>query len=713
LHCLSGKEETELFFFFCYNVFTSVKLCFLQAYSTLLNPLLRNKDVPLISAPSLRFFTPKVSHFVLMALMMLACAVDLPDVCAQTRVEEAGKLAVDKAIDADATIDPQDERTKPTPIQELSPESVQKAPTAKRYDQGVTISRIEIEGNRLIQDGAIQEAMSLRTGSLYDMNTLRTDLRRIYDMGYFTDHIKAVPTATAGGIVLKVQVEENVPVSGILIKGNSALSDEELQAAFKGQTGLPQNVNQLNKAIETVQQLYSDKGYVLARVSSIQDDPDGTINLDIKEGEIEKISFVGNRKTRDYVLKRMLVTKPGEAYNEKMLGEDLRRVFSSQAFDDVRRVITVSPNDPDKYNLVIEVDEKRTGAISLGGGFDTGTGLFGTVGYSDPNFLGRGQNFNSVFSVGSGVIGRDVSQARAKTYQFDVGWSTPSLFETDNALAVGAFGRDMLSFNVPLGVERRIGSEVTWARPIKGFENLSGSLSLRGESTTVREGSSQATLNSFGITPAQRAGQLQKGTYLTLTPTLAFDTRDNRFDPQSGWFNTVSLGGSYAAAGDVDSYATAVANLRRYFKLNDNVTLALNGQIGSSLLGDIPQFNAFRMGGAYSVRGWQEGGLGTGQGFLIGSAELRAKVPFIDKYKEKVPFLDSLRLAAFVDGGSILKQSDVNTIFNRDGSGYSMGLGLRVNLPGVGPLRLDYAVPLSGGNSQYFRKFNFGVGQKF
>lgn len=598
----------------------------------------------------------------------------------------------------------------PTPLNEFAPESV-KSPSTNQYDQSVTISRVQFEGNRLIPDGQIQEVMAIRPGSLYSKKTLQDDLRRIYGLGYFTDELKAVPVATRNGIVLSIKVEENVPVTGVNIEGNTQLPADELEAVFTSQTGLPQNINQLNESIDAIQKRYSDKGYVLARVASITDDPDGQITLQIKEGMIGDVQFVGNRKTKDFVLKRAMLTQAGQPYNEKVLTEDLKRLFATQAFEDVRRVITVSPDDVDKYNLVVEVDEKRTGAISIGGGLDTGTGVFGSVGYNDPNFLGRGESFNTAVSIGSGVIGRDNSQANARTYQFETGWSTPSLAQTDNALSASLFARDFGSFNVPLGIERRIGAETVWARAINSLPNTSFSLGLRGENIKVREGGSLANLARLGISPTARTSQLESGTFISLTPTLAYDTRDNRFSPDEGWFNTVSTGGTLGLSGD--SYGTLSANVRRYIKLKEGVTLALNGQLASSVLGDIPDFNQFRLGGSYSVRGWQEGGLGIGSGFLNASAELRTHVPFIAQRASKIPFLDSLRLAFFVDAGTLFNESDINSLIGRDGYGISTGLGLRVNLPGVGPLRLDYAIPISGGNSEFYRKFNFGIGQKF
>lgn len=601
------------------------------------------------------------------------------------------------------------EETSPTPLSEFAPNEV-RAARNQRYDQGLTINKVSIEGNKLVQSDKIKDSMVIRPGSLYSKSTLKDDLRRIYDMGYFTEKIKAVPVSTSEGIVLRIVVQENAPVTGVHIDGNTIIDDSELQSIFASQTGMPQNIGQLNESIEKVEKLYADKGYVLARVSNIEDDPDGVINLKINEGVIDKVQFVGNRKTKDFVIKRLMVSKVGDVYNEKALADDLKRIFGTQAFSDVRRVITASPDNPDKYNLTVEVDEKRTGAISVGGGIDTTTGLFGSVGYNDPNFLGRGQNVNSVFAVGSGIIGRDRStQASARTYQFDVGWSDPSFRNTPNSLSANLYGRDYSSFNVPLGIERRIGTELAWGAPLSNFKNTSIGLSLRGENVRIRDYANSSDLQEFGISQSDRKNQLKGGTFVSLSPTLAFDTRNNRFNPTSGWLNTVSLTGAYGLSNN--SYGLASANLRKYIKIREGITLALNAQGGHSLLGDIPEFNMFRMGGAYSVRGFQEGGLGIGNGYLLSTAELRAKVPMIGKLKT-IPVLNSLSLATFLDAGTVLGESNFNTIFNRSGNGMSTGLGVRLNMPGIGPIRIDYAIPLAGGG-KYNRAWNFGVGEKF
>lgn len=596
-----------------------------------------------------------------------------------------------------------------TPISEIAPDTVEQTGVNTQYDKALTISKISISGNQLIDEYRIKDNMNLRPGSLYKKSNLQSDLRGIYDMGYFTEKIRAVPIATRDGIHLRIEVEENAPVTGVLVEGNKIVSDAELMEIFSPQTGLPQNVKQLNDSIEKIEKIYADKGYVLARVKEITDDPDGMINLEVNEGRIKNMYFVGNRKTKDYVVERMMSTKEGDVYNENVLTEDLKRVFGTQGFSDVRRVITANPENPDEYDVTIELDEKKTGAISLGGGLDTGTGVFGSVGYTDPNFRGRGENFSSIASVGTGIIGRGDSLADARTYQFEVGWSTPSFRQTDNSVGVSLYGRDMASINVPLGIERRIGTNFTWSKPLKSFENTAFSLGFGGERVSLREGGTTGDLADLGVT--NRDGQLDGGTFLNVTPTIAFDTRDNRFNPTQGWLNTFSLTG--AGGLDGSSYGTASANVRKFTEIRKGVVLALNAQAGSSVLGDIPTFNMFRLGGSYSVRGFREGGLGVGNGFLLGSAELRTKVPLWGKLKE-IPVLNTMTTAFFIDGGQLVDQATLTGgDFEQDGFGASIGAGLRFNIPGVGPIRVDYALPVAGGNDRYYRRVNFGVGQKF
>ena len=84
-------------------------------------------------------------------------------------------------------------------------------------------------------------------------------------------------------------------------------------------------------------------------------------------------------------------------------------MYSTQAFRDVNRTIEVSEDDPDKFDITIELKEQRTASVSIGGGVDSATGAFGSLGISDNNFRGRNQRVSIMGLVGSGILMSDAS----------------------------------------------------------------------------------------------------------------------------------------------------------------------------------------------------------------------------------------------------------------------------------------------------------------
>ena len=223
------------------------------------------------------------------------------------------------------------------------------------------IKNIEISGNNSISTDYIYSLLDIQAGDEYNVSAVQRNLKNIYSTGYFTERMKAIPVENSdNSITIKIILEENIPVTDFLIEGNSVIPTEELLQFFLPLKGQPQNYAQLNETIEKIQNYYAEKGYILARISSLTDDPDGTLNVVISEGEINKILISGNRKTKDYIIERNILSEPGMVYNENLIKADLVRLYSTQAFKDVNREIEPSKNNPDKYDVTITVDEQRT-----------------------------------------------------------------------------------------------------------------------------------------------------------------------------------------------------------------------------------------------------------------------------------------------------------------------------------------------------------------
>lgn len=103
-------------------------------------------------------------------------------------------------------------------------------------------------------------------------------------------------------------------------------------------------------------------------------------------------------------------------------------------------------------------------------------------------------------------------------------------------------------------------------------------------------------------------------------------------------------------------------------------------------------------------------GVGTGDAFVMGSAEFATPIPFLDR--TKIKFLNNLRFTMFVDAGKIFNNTISDTLYDRPGYAISAGVGLKLYIPGMGPLSIDYGIPLTnpGDNGNPNGYFTFGVG---
>ncbi len=120
-----------------------------------------------------------------------------------------------------------------------------------------------------------------------------------------------------------------------------------------------------------------------------------------------------------------------------------------------------------------------------------------------------------------------------------------------------------------------------------------------------------------------------------------------------------------------------------------------------TILGQLPPYESFCLGGSNSVRGWSSCDLAVGRNFGEASVEYR------------FPIWNIVSGALFVDGGTDFgSQSNVpgkpGKLLDKPGSGFSLGSGLILNTP-VGPLRVEAASQDFDGEWRY----NLGVGWKF
>ena len=577
------------------------------------------------------------------------------------------------------------------------------------------INDIEILGANIIKPEFILSKLQLQRGDLYDKDRMQQDLKTIYKLGYFTERMKAVPIKNENGTIsLKIILEENIPVTDFTIEGNTVVSMGELMKYLIPLKGKPQNISDINSAMEKINECYMEKGYILSKVDSVYDDPDGVLNLNITEGKINKIVISGNEKTKEYIIERNIMSEPGSVYNENIVKQDMVRLYSTQAFKDVNRTIEVSEENPDMYDLTIELKEQRTASVSVGGGIDSATGAFGSVGISDNNFRGRNQRVSLSGIVGSGILMSDASIKSHMNYQAEISFFEPHFLNSDNSLMSKIYYRDLGSYQIPLALERRIGIEATVAHKLINNPRMSSTLTTGIEHIHLSEGDSVGIKSLYerrGLNIADRARELEGGLFFKLAPGLAYDSRDTMINPRHGVLASVR----YEEAFGLDEFGKTNGRLigvaKRYVPIAKKSSLTFTGRGGIKVHGDnMPEIMAFRLGGPYTVRGYKVNGVGTGTSFLMGSAELATPIPFSDRLK--VNFLQNLRLTFWVDAGQVFNPTVASVLYDRPLHAITAGVGLKVTIPGVGPLSIDYGFPLTNPGSYGSKNgyFTFGAG---
>ena len=148
--------------------------------------------------------------------------------------------------------------------------------------------------------------------------------KNIYDTGLFKN--VEFNQSNAG---LIITVEEFPTVNDISFEGNRKFTNEKLSSFVESKPRFVLSPRTLEQDIEELQKAYRNLGRVSARIKpKIINLSDNRVDLifEIYEGsvvEIEKISFVGNRKFSDRRLRRVLSSKQAGLFRKIILKDNL------------------------------------------------------------------------------------------------------------------------------------------------------------------------------------------------------------------------------------------------------------------------------------------------------------------------------------------------------------------------------------------------------
>jgi outer membrane protein insertion porin family len=536
--------------------------------------------------------------------------------------------------------------------------------------------------------------------------------------------VKIIPQGKNSlNIVLEVTEGKRSYFGEITIVGNQVITSEELKSLTNRgdtelKTGDAYSPTLLSREVNRLRKKYGEKGYLDARVISIRKPNVVTGQIDLRfeitennKFSVNSIQVRGNEKTKTIAIMRELALAPGETFDLLRMETSEARLRNTRFFEKVTLDDEpITSQDPElqssRRNLVVNVEEGRTGHVSFGVGFSSlekammfaefRQGNFDIMRWRSPHRLqGDGQKFRLRLKLG------------ARSNEARLALEEPWFMNRRVAAGFELF-REKSDYYSSYYDEMRAGFEVYFRKRL--FELVEGRLFYRLEDVEIDDVSTAVGVPSF----IREEDLLISKIGLSLTR----DTRNSILFPSDGSIVTLRkefAGGPFGGDADYGRFELQGAKFFPTFDPMDQV-LSIVGKTGT--LGrfdgedaDVPFFEKFFLGGPYNLRGWDYRDAGPqslnepngGNSYSYLSAEYTFKVA------------DPLRFAFFYDGG-FLRTGDFKFLpgdNNNEGWHDNWGLGVRIMVMGM-PLRLDLGFPITdpsntGGSPQ----FHFSGGTRF
>ena len=576
---------------------------------------------------------------------------------------------------------------------------------------GKLITGLSISGVTAQQQADLLPILTERVGDAVSVDGVFRDVTNLGNTGYFSE-VNPVFTTVPEGVKLDFAVTVNPITTGVSFEGNTVYTSEVLTKFMDIQPGQVLNSVYVGQKIQGINAAYARDGYMLAHVDGIRVDDQGMLHVHIVEGIVEDIIPAGNKKTRDKVITREFVQKKGKPFNKFLVRRSVERVYNLGFFDDVN--VRMLPGEQDPNNVIIEIDvlEHKTGTITLGAGYSESDGLMGIIEFGEENFRGTGDKFKVHWEIGGKKKYKNYQISYLKPWIDSKGTSLGfSFFNREDEYTdynedgneVAEYNKKSRGFNISFG--RQTGE---YTRDYLTLESRKDSYKWDSDDSSGYRYDTDAISNTTGSGndwDNRKPGTNQSwnfasnnyvknnfGRINSITWQKVYDSRDNIYDPTRG--RRISYTAQWAGhglGGDFDFYKFT-AEARMYKKLGAKNVLAFRAR-GGFIQGDAPYSQLFTLGGADSLRGYEDD-------------QFRGKYMYNATLEFRFPIVKKVSGVLFTDIGDAWDAPNVTWYNSKKTFNYGVGAGVRVTTP-IGPVKLDYGV------GKHKNKFHFSFGTQF
>ncbi|WP_374703625.1 outer membrane protein assembly factor BamA [Burkholderia sp. WAC0059] len=596
--------------------------------------------------------------------------------------------------------------------------SVVEGPSAK-------IRQINFIGNKVFSDATLRDEMQLSTpnwfswytkNDLYSRDKLTGDLQNIrsyyLNRGYLEFNIDSTQVSLSPDkqdMYLTVTLHEGEPytISGVHLAGNLLDRQAELQKLVTIKAGQRFSAEKLQDVTKALVNKLGEYGYAFANVNA-QPQIDQThhtvdLTLQVDPGRrvyVRRVNIEGNSRTRDEVIRREMRQLESAWFDSNRLALSKDRINRLGYFTDVNVTTVPVEGTTDEVDVDVKVTEKPTGSVSLGLGYGSGEGPIISAGVSQDNVFGSGTSLS--VNVNTATTFRTLTVTQVDPYFTIDGIKriTDAYYRTTEPLYYSSTSDTSFRI-ISLGADTKFGipfSETDMVYFGAGIEQDRLDIDATTPQTYIDY------VNDFG----------RVSNTVPITVGWSRDNRDSALVPSRGYL--ASANAEYGTPIGAAQYYKADVQSQYYYSFSRGFVLGLNfqGGYGNGLGGKpFPIFKNYFAGGIGTVRGYEPGSLGPrdtstndpigGSKLLVGNIELTFPLP-------GTGYDRTLRVFTFIDGGNVW--GDEGDSIGANGLRYSYGAGLEWISP-IGPLKLDFGLPIVKHAGDQYQKFQFQIGTSF
>lgn len=447
------------------------------------------------------------------------------------------------------------------------------------------------------------------------------------------------------------------------------------------------NIEDIRKDVKTIETQSADLGYAFVEVyPDIQKNDqtqEATVVFKVISHDtvsIRNVIISGNSRTVDRVIRRELYITEGNLYNRTDLSESKNALKRTSYFDDVN--IKEEKVDDTHIDLIVDVKEASTGAISGGIGYGSSDGILLNASLSDTNIFGSGiKSSVSVDKSDDTLSGR-------------ISLINPRILDSQYSLGGTLYSNDYEWDNYS---EKNYGFDITVGRQFARYYNVSLTYNLE-----------QSDIYHLSPTLLRTGYELGKSIKSSITPAIIFNNTDDYYLPRSGIIASTSL--EYAGLGGDQEFISSSSKFNFYQGLQDYIGYDLIYRYKASFYkvwdeGYLPINQRIYLGGIRSIRGFESRTVSPKNQW---GDEVGGTIAFANSVELSFPLIDRIKLrgSVFFDYGMIgLKNLD-------EIKRMSTGIGIEWITP-IGPLQLVFAKPLNDKKGDNTNSFEFNLGTRF